>query len=251
MGEYELSVAIMNEDPIKAENSFYPNLSYDNLYKSEQGRDYFPDRPMYVTMDYQFSVSPMCVVQDNQLAWEKKRCISFIDEFYTTHPQGLVECIDKFCDKYATHRHKTVYFIYDSTAVGERQSASRYKDIVVNHFRSRGWNVVDTYIGVPPEHYMKFEKMKTWMTATDDQDKIVRFNADTCPKTLISMQGSGAIMERGKTKKDKKYELTHRYPSVDQTETTHFSDCVDQMLWYWFMFNKNKQGAGGGGIVMR
>jgi hypothetical protein len=66
------------------------------------------------------------------------------------------------------------------------------------------------------------------------------------------MQGAGAVVERGKTKKDKKFELTHRYPSIDQTETTHFSDCVDQMLWYWFTYNKSLAGSmQGGGIALR
>jgi hypothetical protein len=252
MGEYELNVAIKNEDPIKAENSFYPALSHENLYKSEQGVDYAADRPIYITMDYQHSVSPMCVVQQHKLYWESKPSINFINEFYTTHPLGLIECIDQFCDTYQRHMNKTVYYIYDITAVGERQSASRFKDIVVTHLRSKGWNVVDTYIGVPPEHYMKYEKMKVWMQGPDDQDRLIRFNADNCAKSLISMQGAGAVVERGKTKKDKKFELTHRYPSIDQTETTHFSDCVDQMLWYWFTYNKSLAGSvQGGGIALR
>jgi hypothetical protein len=249
MSSYEFDVAIMNDDPIRSENSFYPSLSNTNLYNHERGSDYNPHKPFYISMDYQHSVSPMCVVQDDKIIGEDRPTINFSNEFYTLHPKGLKECIDLFCDTYAGHLNKMVYYIYDHTAVGERQSAQRYKDIVVTHFRSKGWNVIECYTGVPPEHYLKFEKMKAWMEGTDEQSKLIRFNADKCPKTLISMQASGAITERGKTKKDKKYELTHRYPSIDQSETTHFSDCVDQLLWYFFTIHKAV--AQGGGIAVR
>jgi len=248
MGAYEFDVAILNEDPIRSENSFYPSLSNTNLYNQERN-DYSPDKPFHVAMDYQHSVSPMCVVQSGKLSEEPKQSINFIDEFYTLHPKGLRECIEMFCVKYGAHRNKIIYYVFDTTAVGERQSAKTYKDIVVTEFRTRGWNVVECFTGVPPEHYLKFEKMKQWMEGPEDQDKLIRFNADTCVKTLISMQASGAVVERGKTKKDKKYELTHRYPSIDQSETTHFSDCVDQLLWYFFTIHKSS--AQGGGIAVR
>jgi hypothetical protein len=249
MSTYEYNVAIMNEDPVTSENSFYPSLTNNNLYNSEQGNDYQTDKPFFIAMDYQHSVSPLCVVQLDKFTWSDKHSINFINEFFTLHPKGLKDCIDLFCEHYASHRNKMLYYIYDHTAVGERQSAARYKDIVVQQFRARGWNVVECYTGVPPEHYLKYERIKTWMEGPADQDRLVKFNADRCPKTLISMQASGAVTINGKTKKDKKYELTHRYPSVDQSETTHFSDCVDQILWYFMTMHRSV--AQGGGLAMR
>jgi hypothetical protein len=238
MGSYEYNVAILNQDPLSADDSFYPTLTEKNLYTYEQGYDYRPDAPMIIAMDYQHSVAPMCVVQQHQLSWEDRPSINFINEFYTLAPKGLHECIDAFCTYYAAHRYKTMYYVYDQTAIGERQSATRYKDIVVQHFRSKGWNVVELYTGMPPQHFMKYERIKTWLEAPPTQTRLIRFNKDRCEKTLISMQGSAAVVEKGKTKKDKKYELTHRYPGLDQSETTHFSDCVDMLLWYFFGMNK-------------
>lgn len=251
MGTYEYNVAILNIDPISAEDSFYPTLSNANMYTYDHGYDYRPDAPIIIAMDYQHSVAPMTVVQQHRLPWETKPSINFINEFYAMAPKGIHECIDQFCEFYASHHYKTVYYVYDQTAIGERQSATRYKDIVVGHFRSKGWNVVELYTGMPPQHYMKYERMKTWLEGPAEQTRLIRFNKETCIKTLISMQGSGAVVESGKTKKNKKYELTHRYPGLDQSETTHFSDCVDMLLWYFFGFNKDVVIAERSGIAVR
>ena len=248
MGEYEFRVAIMNEDPMTAEDSFYPGLTDANVYQDVN--DYDPSRPLIISLDYQHSVTPMTVVQKAILPTESKPSINFINEFYTLHPKGLEECITAFCQYYAGHLNKSVYYIFDQTAIGERQSAARYKDIVVQSFRAKGWNVVECYTGMPPLHYMKYEKMKTWMQGPEAQTTLVRFNK-RCEKTLISMQASGAVVENGKTRKDKSFENTSRYPSLDQSETTHFSDCVDQQLWYWFGLGRSVSTGEGGALSFR
>lgn len=246
MGKYEFDVAIMNQDPVSAEDSFYPGLSEENFYGDEWVNVYMPHQPMVVAFDYQHSVTPMCVTQLFQLPGEAKPSINFINEFYTLPPHGLEECVDQFCKHYVSHANKTVYYVFDATAVGERQSAERFKDIVVKAFRSRGWNVIECYIGDPPEHYLKYESMKTWMQGPEGQTRLVRYHRHKCPKTIISMQGAGATVINGKTKKDKSLENTKRYKSLDQTETTHFSDVNDQLLWYWFREGRSYGGSGGG-----
>jgi hypothetical protein len=48
---------------------------------------------------------------------------------------------------------------------------------------------------------------------------------------LISLRNAKTkIGPDGKTKKDKKYENTTRYPDMDQSETTHFSDAFDTII---------------------
>lgn len=119
---------------------------------------------------------------------------------------------------------------------------------ITNELRRNGWAVVECYIGDPHDHYLKHQSIKRWMEGPEDQGYLVRFNRARVPKTEISMQGAGAIVFNGKTKKDKKYEQTARFKSIDQTETTHFSDVVDQLLWYWFNTGRaiNMPGTGAG-----
>ena len=237
MGEYEFKVAIMNEDPMMSSQSFYPGLSGANVYEAHDGTDYRPDRPIFLTFDYQHSITPISVIQPHQLPWENKPSINFINEFYVLHPQGIEEAIDKFCLHYFTHQNKVINYVYDHTAIGERPSAQPVKDIVVQHFRKKGWAVVEHYTGAPPQHYMKYERMKTWMEGPEAQTRLIRFNKARCPKTMISMAGAGTVIKGGKTQKEKKFELVSRYPKLDQSETTHFSDCVDMALWYFFGLN--------------
>jgi len=232
MGKYEFDVAILNKDPRKAANGFYPALDEHHLYQDAAGLDYNPGMPMMIAMDYQHSISPMCVVQPQ--LWDSKPSINFINEFYALHPQGLEDVVDAFCAHYLHHKHKLIYYIYDHTAIGERSSAKPLKQIVVDRFRAKGWAVYEVYLGQAPAHFTKYEKIKAWMEEKDSKARTIRFNEAKCEYSLLSMQGAGTVISNGKTQKDKKYELTHRYPTVDQRTTTHFSDVVDQLLWYFY-----------------
>lgn len=235
MSEYEFNVAILNHDPSKASQGFYPGLSPHNLYTEPGGLDYQPDKPIFIAMDYQHSISPLCAVQVHTLNWEVKPSINFIDEYYSLHPKSIDDTIDAFCDKYLHHRHKLIYFIYDHTAVAERPGAKPVKEIVVTRLKAKGWAVSECYTGQAPQHFLKYEKIKSWMEEKQEKQlRVIRFNQAKCIYTMLSMQGAGTTTKNGKTQKDKQYELVHRYPKMDQRETTHFSDVVDQILWYFF-----------------
>jgi hypothetical protein len=252
MSEYEFNVAIDNQDPSMAAQGFYPGLSAHNLYEDNIGSDYKEDKPFFIAMDYQHSISPMTVSQVHTLPWETKPSINFINEFYSLHPRGLEDTIYDFCNKYTFHKSKVVYYIYDHTAVGDRVSAKPVKDIVVSTFRQKGWAVVECYTGVAPQHFMKYEKMRAWMEEKlATQLRNIRFNQTTCPYTLISMQGAGTVIKNGKTQKQKQYELTHRFPKVDQRETTHFSDCVDMTLWYFFGLGSTQQAGNASPLMFK
>jgi hypothetical protein len=252
MAKYEYAVAIENEDPIKAEDSFYPSLTEESFYGPEVVIDVIPTQPFVIALDYQHSVTPLLVTQALQLIGQSKPSVNFVKEFYTTPPEGISECIKQFCRYYTAHANKVAYYVYDATATGARQSAKRFKDIVIDELRRNGWHVVECYIGDPPDHFLKYQSIKRWMEGPDDQAYLVKFNKAKCPKTEISMQGAGAIVVNGKTKKDKKYEQTNRFKSIDQTETTHFSDVVDQLLWYWFGTGKAITMPGTGvGVIFR
>jgi hypothetical protein len=45
------------------------------------------------------------------------------------------------------------------------------------------------------------------------------------------MQSANTKTSQGITKKDKEYENAGKYPGVDQSETTHFSDVFDQLVY--------------------
>ncbi len=249
MSEYEFDVAIMNKDPRKASQGFYPSLEQHHLYTDSAGLDYQSSKPLFIAMDYQHSISPMCVAQTQ--VWDGRPSINFINEFYALHPKGLEDAIDQFCNYYQHHMQKLVYYIYDHTAVGERTSAKPLKQIVVERLRARGWAVAETYIGQAPAHFVKYEKIKAWMEEKQQQMRVIRINETKCEYTLLSMQGAGTVIKSGKTQKDKAYELTHRYPKVDQRTTTHFSDTFDQLVWYFFALGGSKNEGASTPVIFR
>jgi hypothetical protein len=231
MSKYEFDVAIENNDPIQAKDGFYPDLSDKNQYEElYPGFDCVPTIPFIIAMDYQHSVAPMCVAQIAELPGNTFKSLNFVNEFYTLAPHNLRECVDLFCAHYRSHPCKRVYFVYDQTAIGVRPTAEPVFQIVIKQFKKHGWNVINTYMGDNPEHYDKYVNINMWLREAGKWLPVY-FNSTRCPKTIKSMQTAGTKIVDGKTKKDKEYENVRNYPTVDQSETTHFSDTADMTLW--------------------
>ncbi len=231
-GKYEFSVATRNLDPTRSTNGFYPGLDEQHKYfEPFQGYGYDRSQPFIIAMDYQASIAPMDVCQLCPLPGATATTLNFIKEFYSKHPEGLEETVEKFCNYYASHPSRLVYYVYDNTAIGRRASAKKVKDIVVDALVAKGWAVNEVYTGQPLEHNDRYQKIKKRMEEKEETKDYYpfRFNRQQCPKTIISLQGAGTKTVAGITKKDKEYENVVKYPDIDQSETTHFSEVVDQV----------------------
>jgi hypothetical protein len=72
------------------------------------------------------------------------------------------------------------------------------------------------------------------------------------PKLITSITSAAAKTMNGKTEKDKEFENTKKYPGLDQSETTHFSDCFDMINHAVLKLNRVRfSSAGGGGLGFR
>lgn len=224
---YEFKVAIENKNPDRPEEGFYPDFEKE---KHVHGLfDYDAAMPIIMAADYQHSVSPILLAQVNKLADNKENSLNYFDEVYTLAPQGLDEAVEEFCTKYKNHLRKTVYYVYDQTATGKRMNAKKYNETVIDILHKHGWTVVKVYIGQQPHHYDKYKDTKAWLKEEDKTAMPIRMNAK-CIKCIKSIEGSGAYADtKGETKKNKTYENTSKYPHLDQSETTHFSDCFDMI----------------------
>lgn len=253
MSKYEFNVAIDNLDPVQAKDGFYPGLNDECQYQETiEDADCVSTSPFIIAMDYQHSISPMCVAQIAALPGNNFRSLNFINEFYTLYPLGLEECVDLFCDYYKSHACKRVYYVYDQTAIGKRVSAVTVSEIVIARLKKKGWNVIKVYTGDTPEHYDKYTNINQWFAAIG-KFLPVYFNKSKCIYTLLSIQGAGTKVSEGKTKKDKEFENTKKYPDVDQRITTHFSDTFDMIAWAvnFLKVIKGFIGSRGGGVGVR
>jgi hypothetical protein len=232
MKPYELKVAIKNEDPTRPEDGYYPD--YDTAVHGYTGlKDCDPTNALIIAADYQHSVSPIPVAQIGRLPDADVDSLNYINEAYTLAPSGLEDAVQQFCDKYKAHLFKRVYYVYDQTATGKRNDAKQYFKIVIRVLRKNRWRVMPIYTGQAPDHFQKFTDTKKWLEEEDKNNLPIRVNLDTCYKLNKSVIGAEAtVVRKGTqliTRKEKKYENTTKYPKLDQSETTHFSDCFDMI----------------------
>lgn len=228
MKSYELKVAIHNEDPTRPEDGYYPD--YDTDVHGYRGKkDYDSTKPIITALDYQHSVTPMPICQISVLPGKDKLSLNYIDEVYTLAPHGIDMAVQKFCDRYKYHAAKTIYFIYDQTATGKRNDNIELYKVVIKKLRQNGWRVIPVYTSAAPEQYQKYVDTQEWLKNEKGMTVDIRINLDTCIKLDRSLKSTEAVSENGKTKKQKKFENTIKYPLLDQSETTHFSDTFDMI----------------------
>ena len=227
---HEYNIAILNQDPTKVENTFYPNLTKDVMYSSVSDVD--ANKPLAIAMDYQWRIIPIVVGQYNDLV-NGELNFKIVSSMHVLYPLGLEEAVDLFCDTYQQHKYKVVQYVYDKTAIGKDPSRGTFRDIVYNRFVSKGWRVVKIYIGEPEQHDSKYEYfLKLFLL----NPKLLLFNELNAHYLINAMYQAGTkIGTKGTTQKEKKYEKDLNFPAE---ETTDYTDAFDQLAIAALKLNK-------------
>lgn len=230
--EYDFKITYDNEDPDAPGEVFYPAYK-ETIHCYEDSNDIEIASPFIIASDYQHSVAPVPIAQISRLPGEENPSLNYVDALHTVYPQGLRDAITLFCNTYQYHANKHVYFVYDHTAIGKRVDADDYITIVKDELEKHHWNVTEVFTGMAPGHYQKFMDTKDWMDEKDPEIMTIRINKSRCFKLRKSISAAPAVsrMVKGKaiTSKDKRFENTEKYPGLDQSETTHFSDAFDMI----------------------
>jgi hypothetical protein len=225
MPKYEYETAIENKDPDRAITPFYPDLNSEHFYKSPI--DYNPNKSLIMATDYQFSISPICVAQFDQLDDSIYTTLNLVKSLHTLHPIGLVAAIELFCKEFKDHPEKHVYYVYDQTAIGRSPHGKTFMNLVMDTLDTNGWSVSEIYTGDPPDHDIKQERIKNWLIHR--ADLAIRINETKNPCLKISLEKASAITVNGRTKKDKSSEKENS--KVPPEHATHYSDVFDQIVW--------------------
>lgn len=237
---HDFAITYENEDPIKPGASFYPDfLPEKHVYDIDN--DVEVNKAFIFATDYQHSIAPICVAQISKLPGNDFTSLNYVNNLYAMPEYDIVglteeeklqivegelqEAVQFFCHTYKNHKNKKVYFIFDQTATGRRVNADKYFVMVKKILKKNGWKVIEVYTGEAPEHYMKHQDTREWLTEVNS-DMPIRINK-RCTKLIISITGTAATTKNGKTQKlkdDEKHHLT-----LNQSETTHFSDVFDMI----------------------
>ncbi|MEP7319713.1 MAG: hypothetical protein ABI921_13255 [Panacibacter sp.] len=228
----EYDVAILNYDPDRVPNVFYPSLSRkQHFYKDVDDVD--TNKPLLIAMDYQWRITPMVVAQLGNLPGSIYKTLNFVAGIHTLHPNGgIKQTVDLFCEKYKDHACKIVHYFHDHTAIGKRPDGESFYDTGTNRFIENGWIVVDQYIGKAPTHHERFQDFIDIIALQGDMG--VMFNEVEAEFLIKSMQQAGAISVSGMTKKDKSKEKNLKYPAEEQTD---YSEAWDQLVWGFMKLN--------------
>lgn len=223
--DYEYKIAILNEDPTRAEHNFYPDRTDKNLYISDTDEDV--TRPVCVGLDNQASITPLVWCQQNDLVIENKRSLNFLGATYAKGSNGVDVVIDGFCDYYKNRPCKEVIYFYNHTFKAKASFHKPFYEYVIDCYKKHGWKITPVYMGQAPEHEDKYRQINYYLREQDDTTPI-RINKLECSHLLVSMDMSEAIQSRKGTEKNKRNE---RKMNIPQETTTHFSDVFDDLVW--------------------
>lgn len=221
----EYNIAINNNDPDKVENSFYPDMAEQHYYNVSNDID--SNKPLMLAADYQWRISPICVAQYGTLPGSNKQSLNFVYSTYALHPLGLTDAIDQFCNRFKNHINKTVYYLFDKTAVGKSPTVKPFYQVVQERLVYNGWKVMLINMGETPKHDDKFKMISRHLKAESKKPQI-RINGLRNEDLIRSINLSPAIQFYGKTSKDKSSEKNLSIPAV---KTTHFSDVFDMIVY--------------------
>jgi hypothetical protein len=262
--KHEFKVIYENKDPVTPGESFYPDIDIaKHVYYDDNDID--PNKPFIIAPDYQHSIAPISIAQLSKLPRQDKLSLNYVDNIFAMPDlevdaltdeeklqavQGeLQEAVQHLCDRHRNHINKKIYFVFDQTATGKRVNADQYFVMVKKILKRKpnGWKVVEIYTGEAPEHYMKHQDTREWLTEADPKIMPIRING-RCTKLLVSIQGAAATTKNGKTQKEKKDE---KQGSLDQSETTHFSDTFDMINHAVLKMKRIKHVSSSGKIAVR
>lgn len=228
--QLEFDVAILNHDPDKVENCFYPTFGNLNKYAIADKSDINPNQGFIIALDYNFRIVPIPIAQTGKLPGSIYTTLNVVDYVYELYPKGIEDAVDTFCKRHEDHPKKLVHFIHDHTAIGRNALKVTYKEAVVKAFVNNKWLVIPHHIGEAPDHDVKFPNIRKWLI--NAADGAVKVNTVTCPMLISSIEQSPAKIITGKTQKDKQTEKDLNFPAQ---ESTHGSDAFDTLLWGYYV----------------
>lgn len=249
LGE-EFYPEICNIRPKSVDNMFYANLkekhfytdfnyAYYNSLSNAQikdknfkancigDNDRVPNLPLRIGMDFGARIN--CIVTAQR--FDSINTFKFLKNHFVKRPKILNDVVKDWCDYYAPHPCKDLYFYYDNTGNNSQANstltlAEQAKAI----FEANGWNVfLKTKGGANVSHELKYYLWNLSLIAAEAKFPFVLINKGNCEELKYSMEYAPTIEDsKGKIKKDKSSE---RRKSIPDEYSTDLSDAADVVFW--------------------
>jgi hypothetical protein len=254
---FEFSLSVLNIKPKKQPNAFYSLLNDDRHGYYAPNNDYIDkelkegdekdcrydadliwDHPLDIACDYNSAINWVTIGQ------EKNDTYDLINSIFVTDPEPhkIKDLVEKFHQYYLPKQksNNTIIFNYDHTAVGEdAKSDISFAKEWIQELSSRGWYVMENYIGYAPRHKSRFYLWQK-VLGGDVSIKPFRINLGNNIDLLISMRGTTTRKDKkGDFEKDKSSEQKKTIPPQ---HATHGGEAADCLIWskYRPMLEGNK-----------
>jgi hypothetical protein len=244
--DYLFRTSILNMRPDRVEGGFYPDLNDDrhtyfakeSKYVYQAGNELFtgekelddcrkdgdlvPGIPIEIGPDFGASFNCLVIGQ----LFDKE--FNVLNQVYVKHPGKIKDLAKAFHNYYQWHTPRRYRLYFDHTMIGE-DAVREYGFIIEleRELKELGWEGDSIYIGQAPGHHEKYVFWGRRFADAEPNMPMVRFNAENCEPTLLSMRLAAARQTRRGFEKDKTPE---RDPNADQAETTHLSDACDLLV---------------------
>lgn len=231
MSTLEFEIAILNHDPDKVEHSFYPAyVPVKHDYHLSNADDIVKDQAITVALDYQWRIVPLVAAQIGKIPGKEYSTTNIIAGVHSLFEENstIDKTVGLFCDlmKTSGYNYNVVNYVYDHTAIGKSPAGKSFYQLVEEAFLTRGWTVNLVYIGKASDYAIRFAAIKNMFLK--EGDNAIRFAYARTSFLRKAMQLAGATTSGGVTKKDKSKE---KNLSVPATETTDYTEALDQLLW--------------------
>ena len=209
------------------DNAFLDTLGYSfdfSTLGSKADADVDPDQPLCIGMDYNANINWIVVGQP------RDRRLNVVKSFYVKFERKIPALVADFCRYYAEHRHKTVVYYYDATALGSNYAVNDqdFRWVVIHEFEKHGWAVEPVYLGNPMPHHEKYLLINQGFSGK--QRLMPFFNRSNNEDLILAIQTAGVSRGRNGFKKDKSGEklaeseedlLEHRTDGTDAFDTLY------------------------------
>ena len=244
--DYLFRSSILNIRPDRVEGGFYPGLEDDvhtyfapeSKYVYQSGNEVYKGGKEFtdcrkdgdlvdgipLEIGHDFGSSFNCVVIGQLFDTD----FNIVNQVFVKHPLKIKDLAKKVAVYYQHHKPHHFRVYYDHTMIGE-DAVREYGFILElkRELEALGWTVELVYIGQAPGHHEKYVFWGARFAHSDARLPRVRWNAENCEPTLLSMRLAGAKQTKRGFEKDKDDE---RNPNADQSETTHLSDATDLLV---------------------
>lgn len=245
LSDLQFLIEILNKTLQKIGGSFYASFDRNKLCTDSFDYDYLDkhnfnvsylkaidncladgdllrNEPLHVACDYNAAINSLVVGQ-----------IQFNDEvrvnngIFVEKPLRIKDNAKKFCEYYASHGKKEVWFYYNNTAIAEDASndysfADEYRDVFIEH----GWNVKMIYVGQAWTHMYLYNFFGKLFMGDSNLPKI-SFNNHRCSDLIVSMEMAPVKQTANGFAKDK---ASEKSTLVKPQHATHFSEALDTLI---------------------